>query len=90
MERPKMLAAGAAGLLDKRKKMEETKESRIDAKQVIDDLIKSANLEHDENAEGIIKPPNIDIHLTLELEIGWLIHYFVCCCCCCCQRPGCS
>jgi len=52
MERPKMLAAGAAGLLDKRKKMEETKESRIDAKQVIDDLIKSANLEHDENAEA--------------------------------------
>lgn len=37
----------------KRKKLEEAgKESRIDAKQVIDDLIKSANLEHDETAEG--------------------------------------
>jgi len=38
-------------MLEKRKKMEESKESRICAKQVIDDLIKSANLEHDESAE---------------------------------------
>jgi len=45
MERPKM------AMLEKRKKMEESKESRICAKQVIDDLIKSANLEHDESAE---------------------------------------
>ena len=39
--------------MDKRKKLEETsKESRIDAQQVIDDLIKSANLEHDVHDEG--------------------------------------
>lgn len=52
--------AGAAaqlppGATDKRRKLEESsKESRIDAKQVIDDLIKSANLERgmDESAEG--------------------------------------
>lgn len=49
-------ASGAADA--KRKKMEEAgKESRIDAKQVIDDLIKSANLEHDESAEGE-RPPD--------------------------------
>jgi len=57
MERPKILATNAAGGgggggggADKRKKMEGGKESRIDAKQVIDDLIKSANLEHDDSA----------------------------------------
>ena len=43
----------ATGAMDKRKKLEETsKESRIDAQQVIDDLIKSANLEHDVHDEG--------------------------------------
>ena len=62
MERPKIAttgsaaaAAASAAAADKRKKSEEasaSKESRIDARQVIDDLIKSANLEHDENAEG--------------------------------------
>ena len=55
MERPKILAtnaAGGGGGADKRKKMEGGKESRIDAKQVIDDLIKSANLEHDDSAAG--------------------------------------
>lgn len=61
MERPKIAttgsaaaAAASAAAADKRKKSEEasaSKESRIDARQVIDDLIKSANLEHDENAE---------------------------------------
>ena len=62
MERPKIAttgsaaaAAASAAAADTRKKSEEasaSKESRIDARQVIDDLIKSANLEHDENAEG--------------------------------------
>ena len=65
MERPKIAttgsaaaAAASAAAADKRKKSEEasaSKESRIDARQVIDDLIKSANLEHDENAEGTIQ-----------------------------------
>ncbi len=46
--------AAITGAVDKRKKLEETsKESRIDAQQVIDDLIKSANLEHDVHDEGI-------------------------------------
>ncbi|XP_046643512.1 uncharacterized protein LOC124328730 isoform X1 [Daphnia pulicaria] len=43
----------SSGTTDKRKKLEErieSKESRIDARQVIDDLIKSANLENDVNA----------------------------------------
>ncbi|KAK4019711.1 hypothetical protein OUZ56_001723 [Daphnia magna] len=45
-------SASSTGTADKRKKLEEqSKESRIDAKQVIDDLIKSANLEHDVHAE---------------------------------------
>ena len=64
MERPKIAttgsaaaAAASAAAADKRKKSEEavSKESRIDARQVIDDLIKSANLEHDENAEGSLQ-----------------------------------
>lgn len=50
----------SSGTADKRKKLEErieSKESRIDARQVIDDLIKSANLENDVNAgEGKTKP----------------------------------
>ena len=43
----------SSGTADKRKKLEErieSKESRIDARQVIDDLIKSANLENDVSA----------------------------------------
>ena len=55
MERAKGSAAAAAAAADKRK---ESKESRIDAKQVIDDLIKSANLlEHDESEQGT-RPPS--------------------------------
>lgn len=52
-------AALASSVLgpDKRRKLEEaSKESRIDAKQVIDDLIKSANLGH-ESADGILFSP---------------------------------
>ena len=59
MERAKVSASGAAAAAvaaaaaaEKRKKFEESKESRIDAKQVIDELIKSANLEHDESEQG--------------------------------------
>lgn len=64
MERPKIAPPPAAaglptvvstGTVDKRKKSEESsRESRIDAQQVIDDLIKSANLEHgsDEGIDG--------------------------------------
>lgn len=47
-------SSASSGAVDKRKKLEETsKESRIDAQQVIDDLIKSANLEHDVHDQGI-------------------------------------
>ena len=77
MERPKLLVAGVAGLLDKRKKMEDSKESRIDAKQVIDDLIKSANLEHDVNAEG-----NTRSSYWRWIETNWEMSFL--------QRPGCS
>lgn len=46
-------SASSTLAIDKRRKLEEAgKESRIDAKQVIDDLIKSANLEH-AGTEGI-------------------------------------
>lgn len=48
-------SSASSAAVDKRKKLEETsKESRIDAQQVIDDLIKSANLEHDVHDQGII------------------------------------
>ena len=60
MERPKM------AMLEKRKKMEESKESRICAKQVIDDLIKSANLEHDESAEG-----NLNLTTKKNIKNYW-------------------
>lgn len=53
MERAKLSAANAVAAADKRKKLDESKESRIDAKQVIDDLIKSANLGHDDSQGGM-------------------------------------
>ena len=57
-------STSSSGTVDKRKKLEErieSKESRIDARQVIDDLIKSANLEHDVNAgEGMEKKTTTD------------------------------
>lgn len=61
--------AAGAGVVDKRKKLDEpSKESRIDAKQVIDDLIKSANLEHDVHDQG--KHSAKCIHLVLYVTWG--------------------
>lgn len=69
MERAKGSAAAAAAAADKRK---ESKESRIDAKQVIDDLIKSANLlEHDESEQASgLQLKDITKHAPAQWEGG--------------------
>jgi len=76
MERAKVSASGAAAAAvaaaaaaEKRKKFEESKESRIDAKQVIDELIKSANLEHDESEQASgLKLTDITKHAQAQWE----------------------
>lgn len=70
-------SASSTGTADKRKKLEEqSKESRIDAKQVIDDLIKSANLEHDVHAEGTWPFHNLKLFVLL-FGFFFLLNIFV-------------
>lgn len=68
---------GSGGAVDKRKTKlamdEVSKESRIDAKQVIDDLIKSANLEHDVHDQGMSR---VFDHSGIPfIHLRWLVKF---------------